>query len=70
MKATVRFDDIFEGEDLPDIYRQVLDYLQNVVDQQDLDPFDITLDEKGYYFRGKFHSDIRLDEWKSSVLNE
>ena len=41
MKANVRFDDIFEGEDLQDIYRQVLEYLQNVVDQQDLDAFDI-----------------------------
>ena len=41
MKAWVRFDDVFEGEDIPDIYRHVLDYLQNVVDQQDLDAFDI-----------------------------
>ena len=41
MQANVRFDDIFEGEDLPDIYRQVLEYLQNVVDQQDLEAFEI-----------------------------
>jgi hypothetical protein len=41
MKATVRFDDVFEGEDLPDIYRQVLEYLQNVVDQEDLEAFEI-----------------------------
>ena len=41
MKAWVRFDDVFEGEDLPDIYRQVLDYLQNVIDQQDLEAFEI-----------------------------
>ena len=41
MKANVSFDDVFEGEDLPDIYRQVLDYLQNVVDQQDLEAFEI-----------------------------
>jgi len=41
MKATVRFDDIFEGEDLQDIYQQVLDYLREVVDQEDLEAFDI-----------------------------
>ena len=41
MKATFRFDDVFEGEDLPDIYRQVLEYLQYVVDQQDLEAFEI-----------------------------
>ena len=62
MKANVRFDDIFEGEDLPDIYRQVLDYLQNVVDQEDLEAFDITLEKIGKRFRP--------EEWKSSVLNE
>ena len=41
MKATVRFDDVFEGEDLPDIYRQVLEYLQEVVLSGDLEAFDI-----------------------------
>ena len=40
MKATVRFDDVFEGEDLPDIYRQVLEYLQEVVLSGDLEAFD------------------------------
>ena len=63
MKATVRFDDIFEGEDLPDIYRQVLDYLQNVVDQEDLEAFDITLEKHP-------KNTFRPEEWKSSVLNE
>ena len=65
MKATVRFDDVFEGEDLPDIYRQVLEYLQNVVDQQDLDAFDID----GPQLRME-KTEFRPDEWKSSVLNE
>ena len=41
MKANVRFDDIFEGEDLQDIHQQVLEYLQNVVDQEDLEAFEI-----------------------------
>ena len=63
MKANVRFDDIFEGEDLPDIYRQVLDYLQNVVDQEDLEAFDITLEKHP-------KNTFRPEEWKSSVLNE
>ena len=43
MKASVRFYDEFEGDDLTDIYRQVLDYLQNVVDQQDLEAFRIRI---------------------------
>ena len=63
MKANVRFDDIFEGEDLPDIYRQVLEYLQNVVDQEDLEAFDITLEKHP-------KNTFRPEEWKSSVLNE
>ena len=63
MKANVRFDDIFEGEDLPDIYRQVLDYLQNVVDQEDLEAFDITLEKHP-------KNTFQPAEWKSSVLNE
>ena len=63
MKATVRFDDVFEGEDLPDIYRQVLDYLQNVVDQEDLEAFDITLEKHP-------KNTFRPEEWKSAVLNE
>ena len=67
MKATVRFDDVFEGDDLPDIYRQVLDYLQNVVDQEDLEAFDITLENFGV--SGKWR-EFRPEEWKSSVLNE
>ena len=67
MKANVRFDDIYEGEDLPDIYRQVLEYLQNVVDQQDLEAFDITLENFGV--SGKWR-EFRPEEWKSSVLNE
>ena len=67
MKANVRFDDIFEGEDLPDIYRQVLEYLQNVVDQEDLEAFDITLDRQSL---GMKTSKFQPAEWKSSVLNE
>ena len=63
MQANVRFDDIFEGEDLPDIYRQVLEYLQNVVDQQDLEAFDITLEKHP-------KNTFRPEEWKSAVLNE
>ena len=63
MKANVRFDDIFEGEDLQDIYRQVLDYLQNVVDQEDLEAFDITLEKHP-------KNTFQPAEWKSSVLNE
>jgi len=63
MKANVRFDDIFEGEDLPDIYRQVLEYLQNVVDQEDLEAFDITLEKHP-------KNTFQPAEWKSSVLNE
>jgi len=43
MKASVRFYDEFEGDDLTDIWRQVLDYLQNVVDQQDLEAFRIRI---------------------------
>ena len=62
MKANVRFDDIFEGEDLQDIHQQVLEYLQNVVDQEDLEAFDITLEKIGKRFRP--------EEWKSAVLNE
>ena len=68
MKATVRFDDVFEGEDLPDIYQQVLDYLQNVVDQQDLEAFDITLDRQSLGM--KIGPSFQPAEWKSSVLNE
>ena len=41
MKATVRFDDEFEGKDLPDIYRQVLEYLQKIVLSGDLEAFNI-----------------------------
>ena len=67
MKANVRFDDIFEGEDLPDIYRQVLEYLQNVVDQEDLEAFDITLDRQSLGMKTR---KFRPEEWKSSVLNE
>ena len=60
MKASVRFYDEFEGDDLTDIYRQVLDYLQNVVDQQDLEAFRI-----------RILDDIsEKTEWKSSVLDE
>ena len=67
MKANVRFDDIFEGEDLQDIYRQVLDYLQNVVDQEDLEAFDITLDRQSLGMKTR---KFRPEEWKASVLNE
>ena len=65
MKASVRFYDEFEGDDLTDIHRQVLDYLQNVVDQQDLDAFDID----GPQLRME-KTEFRPEEWKSSVLNE
>ena len=51
MKATVRFDDVFEGEDLPDIYRQVLEYLQEVVLSGDLEAFD-------FYVRAENEWDI------------
>ena len=70
MKATVRFDDVFEGEDLPDIYRQVLDYLQNVVDQEDLEAFDITLDRQSLGMKPYETRKFQPAEWKSSVLNE
>ena len=63
MKANVRFDDIFEGEDLPDIYRQVLEYLQEVVLSGDLEAFDITLEKHP-------KNTFRPEEWRSSVLNE
>jgi len=46
MKATVRFDDVFEGEDLPDIQQQVLVYLEQIVIYGDLEAFDITIDPK------------------------
>ena len=60
MKASVRFYDEFEGDDLTDIHRQVLDYLQNVVDQQDLEAFRI-----------RILDDIsEKTEWKSSALDE
>ena len=63
MKANVRFDDIFEGEDLPNIYRQVLEYLQEVVLSGDLEAFDITLEKHP-------KNTFRPEEWRSSVLNE
>ncbi len=63
MKANVSFDDVFEGEDLPDIYRQVLEYLQEVVLSGDLEAFDITLEKHP-------KNTFQPAEWKSSVLNE
>ena len=41
MKATVRFDDVFEGDGYQDIYDQVLDYLREVVFSGDLEAFEI-----------------------------
>ena len=67
MKANVRFDDIFEGEDLPDIQQQVLEYLEQIVIYGDLEAFDITLENFGV--SGKWR-EFRPEEWKSSVLNE
>ena len=43
MKASVRFYDEFEGDDLTDIYQQVLDYLREVADQEDLEAFQIRI---------------------------
>jgi hypothetical protein len=43
MKASVRFYDEFEGDDLTDIYRQILDYFREVVDQEDLEAFRIRI---------------------------
>ncbi len=43
MKASVRFYDEFEGDDLTDIYRQILDYLREVADQEDLEAFRIRI---------------------------
>ncbi len=63
MKANVRFDDIFEGEDLPDIQQQVLEYLEQIVIYGDLEAFDITLEKHP-------KNTFRPEEWKSSVLNE
>ena len=60
MKASVRFYDEFEGDDLTDIYRQILDYFREIVDQEDLEPFRI-----------RILDDIsEKTEWKSSSLNE
>jgi hypothetical protein len=53
MKANVRFDDIFIGEDLPDIQQQVLEYLEQIVIYGDLEAFDITIDPKSLGMKSK-----------------
>ena len=62
MKATVRFYDEFEGEDLDDIYRQVLEYLQEVVLSGDLGAFDIDRPQRGIFVDEEFVYTSPTDE--------